>query len=121
MKYEKTAPPTRVNAMPAAWQQIEKMAQRIVDHFHPDKIVLFGSFARGTPGPDSDVDLLVILPIEGSKREKIVEIRIALSGFDVPKDIIVATPDEAKRFGRLVGSILMPALTEGRVIYERAS
>ena len=110
----------RAAATAENWSKIEEMKRRIVARFHPEMIVLFGSFARDTAGPDSDVDLLVVMAISGSKREKIVEIRIVLSDIDVPKDVIVATPDEIKRFGRLVGSILHPALREGRVIYERA-
>ena len=53
-------------AMDAAHAQetISEMVRRIVERFHPEKIILFGSYARGTAGPDSDVDLLVVLPIE---------------------------------------------------------
>jgi predicted nucleotidyltransferase len=57
--------------------QIDRMVKRIVRKFHPEKIILFGSHARGDAGPDSDVDLLVVLPVEGSKREKRIEIRLA--------------------------------------------
>jgi predicted nucleotidyltransferase len=45
---------------------IDSMVQRIVNKFHPEKIILFGSQARGTAGPDSDVDLLVVMSLEGS-------------------------------------------------------
>ena len=57
---------------------IDAMVRRIVDHFEPEQIILFGSHARGAAGPDSDVDLLVVMPIEGSKRAKQIEIRVAL-------------------------------------------
>ena len=52
------------------------MVRRIVDHVHPRRIILFGSYARGNPDVDSDVDLLVVLPKNGSKRRKTVEIRL---------------------------------------------
>ena len=67
------------------------MVRRIVERFHPDRVILFGSHARGTAGPDSDVDLLVVMPVAGSKREKQLEVRLAVHEFKVPKDIIVTT------------------------------
>jgi predicted nucleotidyltransferase len=102
-----------------ASQWIDKMAEHIASRFHPVKILLFGSHAHGTAGPDSDVDLLVILPEVADKRKAAVEIRRSLAGFPVPKDIIVASVEEAKVRGSLVGSILRPALREGKVLYER--
>ncbi len=102
-------------------QFIDEMKRRIVERFRPDRIILFGSYAKGTANADSDVDLLVVMPIRGRRLDKIVEIRVALSGIGIPKDVIVATPRDIARFGGLVGSILNSALEEGRVIYERAS
>lgn len=100
-------------------EKIDKMVHRIVKKFKPEKIVLFGSYARGTPTRDSDVDLLVIMPISGSKREKRIEIGVALHDIRIPKDIIVATPDEVERRKNLVGTIIRPALEEGKVLYGR--
>ena len=65
-------------------QAIQLMVQRLVERFDPDQIILFGSQARGTAGPGSDVDLLVIMPVTGSKREKRVEMRVALHDIAVP-------------------------------------
>jgi predicted nucleotidyltransferase len=59
---------------------IAEMVRRVVEGFDPHQIILFGSHARGTAGPDSDADLLVVMPLEGSRREQGVAIRIALSG-----------------------------------------
>src|SRR5262245_15216591 len=95
------------------------MVRRIVRLFHPDKIILFGSHARGDAGPDSDVDLLVVMPISGSKREKQVEIRLALQDIHVPKDIVVTSPEELLWRQDLPGTIERPAVTEGRVLYAR--
>ena len=100
-------------------EKIDKMVRRIVKKFNPEKIILFGSYARGTPTRDSDVDLLVIMPISGSKREKQIEIGVALHDIRIPKDIIVATPDEVERRKNLVGTIIRPALEEGKVLYAR--
>ena len=52
---------------------IAEMVRRIVAQFNPDKIILFGSHARGEAGPDSDVDLLVVMQPHGSKRERVVD------------------------------------------------
>ncbi len=99
--------------------KIDKMVRRIVKKFKPEKIILFGSYARGTPTRDSDVDFLIIMPVSGSKREKRIEIGIALHDIRIPKDIIVATPDEVERRKNLVGTIIRPALEEGKVLYAR--
>ena len=70
-------------------ERIEEMVQRIVSQFNPETIILFGSHARGEAGPDSDVDLLVVMAVEGSKRRKATEIDVALFGINVPVDLIV--------------------------------
>ncbi|MBI5032366.1 MAG: nucleotidyltransferase domain-containing protein [Chloroflexi bacterium] len=95
------------------------IVKRLVTRFDPDQIILFGSHARGTARPDSDIDLLVVLPITGSKRAKQIEMRIALHDIRVPKDIIVATPDQVARQKNIVGTLIHPALREGKVLYAR--
>ena len=89
-----------------------------MDRFDPDQIILFGSQARGTASPGSDVDLLVIMPVSGSKRAKQLEMRVALHDIAVAKDIILATPDEVARRRNIVGTIIRPALREGKVLYD---
>jgi predicted nucleotidyltransferase len=103
----------------ASQEKIQEMVRRIVDRFHPDKVILFGSYARGTAGPDSDVDLLVVKRVVGSRRKERLEIRAALRGIGLPKDIILATPEEVERHRDLIGTIICPALREGKVLYER--
>ncbi len=101
-------------------KQIEIMVSRIVQKFQPERIILFGSHARGDGGPDSDVDLLVVMPVEGSKRQKAVEIGVALHDIRVPKDIIVTTPDAFAWRKEIPGTIERPADREGEVLYARA-
>src|SRR5262245_24644795 len=108
--------PTR---KPIENKEIRRMVRRIVSQFRPDRIILFGSHARGDAGPDSDVDLLVVMPVEGSRREKAVEIGVALHGIRLPKDIIVTTPEAYETRKEIVGTIERPADREGKVLYAR--
>jgi len=98
---------------------IEQMVLRIVDRFDPERIILFGSAARGDAGPDSDVDLLVVMPVEGSRREKAVEIGAAVNDIPVPKDIVVTTPEDFEWRKEIVGTIERPAVRGGRLVYAR--
>ncbi|MBU4173299.1 MAG: nucleotidyltransferase domain-containing protein [Actinobacteria bacterium] len=102
-----------------AQEKIEEMVRRIVGQFDPESIILFGSHARGTAGPDSDADLLVVMNVKGSRREKATEIDVALVGVGLPKDLIVVTPDDVERSQDRVGTIIHAALQEGTVLYER--
>ena len=96
---------------------IREMVDRIVRQFEPEKVILFGSYATGQAGPDSDVDLLVIMPFSGSKRLKHLEIRMAMHDIVVPKDVIVVTPEEFAVRKDIVGTIEYPAFREGKVLY----
>jgi len=98
---------------------IDRMVRRIVERFHPDRVILFGSHARGAAGPDSDVELLVVMPVTGSKRAKQLEVRLAVHEFKLPKDIIVTTPEDFEWRKEIPGTVERPAAREGRVIYER--
>ena len=100
---------------------ITEIVRRIVELFDPLRVIVFGSFARGKAGPDSDLDLLVVMPVGGSRRKKAIEIDRALIGFGVPIDVLVVTPAELERDADRIGSALRPALHEGRVLYERAA
>jgi predicted nucleotidyltransferase len=98
-------------------EHIQQMVERIVSRFHPEKIILFGSHARGEGTSDSDVDLLVVMPVEGSKRTKQLEIRAAVRDVRIPKDIIVTRPEEFQWRKDIVGTIERPAAREGKILY----
>jgi len=102
-------------------RKIDKLVRRIVERFRPEKIILFGSYARGTAGEDRDADILVVMPVKGSKRKKATEIDVALVGLDLPVDVIVVTPEESERNKNIIGTIIYPALKEGKVLYEKAA
>lgn len=99
--------------------QIKGMVRHIVEQFDPERIILFGSHARGDARPDSDVDLLVVMPFDGSRIDQVVEIGVALFDYPVPKDIVVSHPDEFAWRKNVVGTIEYPASHEGRVLYAR--
>lgn len=101
--------------------KLGEMVRRIVERFDPERIILFGSHARGEATEDSDVDLLVVLKDIASKRDKAIEIRGALFGLGVAKDVVVVGAEELERKRDLVGTIVYPALREGRLLYERRS
>jgi len=83
--------------------------------------VLDGSWARGQGGPNSDADLLVVMPVDGSKRQQAVQIDLALEGIPIPIDLIVVTPDDVEKYRETIGTIIREALREGKVLYERAA
>jgi uncharacterized protein len=98
---------------------IAEMVRRTVARFHPEMIILFGSHARGEGGPNSDVDLLVVMNVHGSKREMAVQIGLALHDIPLAKDVVVTTPEEFEWRKEVVGTIERPAAREGRVLYAR--
>ena len=102
-----------------AQRQIQEIVNRIVERFHPEQIILFGSQARGDAGPDSDVDLLVVMPVQGSVFEMGLDIHQALHDMPIPVDVIVTTPEEFAWRKEYVGTIEWPAAREGKVLYVR--
>ncbi len=95
------------------------MVDRIVERFHPSRIILFGSQARGGTNESSDVDLMVVLNHIPNKHRTTVEILDSLRDVPVSKDIIVVTPGEIEREGGVVGTITYEALQEGKIMYEK--
>jgi len=110
-----------MNQRDSIQEKIDEMVRRIVKRVHPEKIILFGSYARGSATMDSDADILVVMPIKGSKRKRATDIDLALVGVDLPVDVIVVTPEELEQNRNRIGTIIHPALREGKVLYERAA
>ena len=96
---------------------LDEIVRRVVDVAHPDRIILFGSAARGEMGPDSDVDILVVKAHVEHRRRLAQAIHRAMAGVEAAVDVIVATPRDLERYRHKVGSVIGPALREGREVY----
>jgi len=101
-----------------AKEEIRELTAKIAREFQPEKVILFGSYAQGTPREDSDVDLLVLLPFSGSSFRKAIEILNRVNpAFAV--DLIVRRPDETQRRYRQGDPLIREALDRGKILYER--
>ena len=98
-------------------KELDKLVERIVDAVHPLKIILFGSAARGEMGPDSDVDVLVVMPDGTHRRHTAQYLYQTVRGVKVPYDIIVATPSDLAEHRDNVGLIYCTVLREGKTVY----
>jgi len=101
-------------------ETLHKVKERLVDGFHPDRIILFGSQARGTADDRSDVDILVVCSFTGKRRQLMLEMDRALYGLGLARDIMVLTPEEFELDRHIPGTIARPAWKEGKVLYESA-
>ena len=101
-------------------KRIEVLKDKIVELGNPDKIILFGSHARGTAREDSDVDLLVIGPSDLPRRQRQVRLRRALFGSGVAFDLLALTPGEVEIRLQRNGPFIREILSNGKLIYERS-
>jgi len=92
-----------------------------VERFSPDRVILFGSHARGEGSRESDLDLLVLFSQLEDPRGRAAEIYRLLSGTPIPKDILVSTTARFERYKNVPNTIYWPAAREGRVLYERSA
>ena len=98
-------------------QTLDDIIRRIVEVAQPEKIILFGSAARGDMNRHSDVDLLIIK--EGADALELMgDIYMNLDGVGAAVDAVVVTPDDVERYKDSHAVIVKPALQEGRVVYE---
>ena len=96
---------------------LDAVLERIVAVAHPDRVILFGSAARGTAGPHSDLDFLVIKGGITSRRQLAQDIYRALVGIQASVDVVVVTPEDVESLEHNVGTIVGPAMREGREVY----
>lgn len=110
--------PVRAHRVAAA--TVTDVARQIVDRFDPERIILFGSYAYGQPGPASDVDVLVIMDTPLKETEQAVRICQAID-YHFGLDLIVRRPETVVRRLALGDSFLAEVLGKGKVLYERAN
>ena len=99
-------------------QDIEEFAAKIAEQFQPEKIILFGSYAYGTPTPDSDVDLMVIMDHDTRNVEKAIEIDCSLDR-RFPVDLFVRKPEDIRRRVEMHDSFIRTIINRGKTIYAR--
>lgn len=97
---------------------IQTIIQRIVEAAHPDRIIMFGSAARGEMGPHSDIDLLVIKKGVRKPRDVAAKIYMQLYGVGRAVDIIVVTPEQVEKYRDSPYLVIYPATRDGVVIYD---
>ena len=100
--------------------EVEHLAARIAARIQPVRIVLFGSYAKGTPTTHSDLDLLVIRDTPLPMINRANDLRPIVSQFLVHVDVQVYTPEEIEEYGNEPGSFVHSVLTTGKTLYERA-
>ena len=100
---------------------MNKIVNRIVDTVHPEKIVLFGSHARGAQKQGSDIDLLVIAHSTEPRYRRSMPLYGALSDIMVSMDILVYSPEEIQEWSQVRQAFVTTAIREGKVLYENKS
>jgi predicted nucleotidyltransferase len=102
-------------------KDLREIVRRIVEVADPEKILLFGSAARGTMGPNSDLDLLVIKRGEYRHHAVAAHLYRALRDIHYATDVLVATPEEVERYKDSSCLVFCPALREGKIIYDKSA
>jgi predicted nucleotidyltransferase len=110
----------QTNSRSQRWQQIRLLCDTIAQEFHPDKIVLFGSYAYGQPRPDSDVDLLVVMPFEGSpfRQASVILSHVVRTVGVLPMDLLVRTAEQVQERLHMGDSFMREIIERGRVMYS---
>jgi predicted nucleotidyltransferase len=98
-------------------KSIEDFSSQIVRDFHPERIILFGSYTYGIPTENSDIDLLIILPFEGKPIQKASEILRKIKP-RIPVELLVRTPAQVKKRLALNDYFLREIIEKGTVLYE---
>jgi predicted nucleotidyltransferase len=100
--------------------KINEVVTRIATKFNPDKIILFGSYANGTPNEDSDLDLLIVQDSDLPMHKRGFDIRLSLIGAMIPIDILIYTKTEFEQEKNKRFSFLNSAIKNSKLLYERA-
>jgi predicted nucleotidyltransferase len=103
---------------------VDEIVRAVVEASNPERIILFGSAARGDVGPDSDLDILIVEKESafrgGSRWDESSHIRRALWRFPIPIDVLLFTPEEMDKWKNATNHIVARSLREGKVVYDRS-
>ena len=99
---------------------LQLLRDLLVVELAPRSIILFGSRASGTARPDSDYDLLVVAETDLPLEDRVFQARQAVRGVQVPKDIVVVTPEEFRKDSTWLPGVVHDAVEHGKIIYEAA-
>jgi len=115
--------PIKTKVCPTGFPPVSKTLpqaiKRLASALKPEKIILFGSYAYGSPTPDSDVDLLVVLRTRKPRKERVIAVSLLLYPRPFPVDIIVKTPGELSTALRKGDVFISEIVKKGVVLYER--
>lgn len=98
---------------------LDHVTKTIVERFHPKRIMVFGSHARGDAGPDSDLDLFVEMDTHRRPPDRAIEVSEIFGLRSWPMDIVVYTSEEVRRLRHVNGTLLSVIEKEGKVLYEQ--
>ena len=99
---------------------IRAITKNIVDHFNPQRIILFGSHGRGEGGPDSDLDLFIEMETDQRPPERAIAVSSIFGLRTWPLDVVVYTPEEVRRLRNVKGTLLSTIESEGKVLHARS-
>jgi predicted nucleotidyltransferase len=100
--------------------KIQEAVELLREAGNPVRIILYGSYGRGTPHEDSDLDFLVVMPVLRNRRMEMVRLRRVLSPLRIPVDLLVVNDKVFREWSDTPGNIFYEAAREGRVLYEAA-
>ncbi len=98
---------------------IEELVRRIVEAVHPEKIILFGSYAYGKPNEESDIDILVVMRSNLPRYKRSIPIYRVLADLLIPMDVLVYTPQEIEAWKDVPQAFITTVLRRGKAIYEK--
>jgi uncharacterized protein len=118
MPMEVLQPLAAATTKPVNHEVLEEIIRRVVETAQPERIILFGSAARGEMGPNSDVDLLVVKRGRYDRGGLTEKIYLNLHGVGQAVDVIVVTPEQVEKLRNTHWTVIAPALREGREVYH---
>ena len=100
-------------------KKLNLITKKIVKEYNPDRIILFGSYAWGEPGPDSDVDLFIVKETRDSLIERHKKVGRLLFGGGIPVDVLIYTPSQVKRLLDTQDFFIEDVFSKGKILYEK--